>query len=268
MSIARIPRNAVADVADDELPSLEVKRAAKAANEVPSGAKTPSTFIQVDAHGVRRFAGYVVPPEAVRIKVLDCKGQQKLRKLEDLQAGDTAMLGDNGLPVFIEGRIGKPPMRLSDAMPAASPLIGDLLRIKEAHLRNDPIIQAAETTPESSEVLNQVLLAIGEEAASMRFERMEAERKGEETSSLSMRRVAALKAIGDTWIKRKEQINSRVIDMESPSFQTLFQFISETFTHAMQQAGVRKELSDSVIAQFVKLLDDSWKSEATSRMKE
>jgi len=36
----------------------------------------------------------------------------------------------------------------------------------------------------------------------------------------------------------------------------------------MQNAGVRQELADSVIAQFAKLLDDSWKNEAKSRMKE
>ena len=113
-----------------------------------------------------------------------------------------------------------------------------------------------------------MVLAIGEEAASLRFERMEAERKGTDTSQLSMRRVAALKAIGDTWIKRKEQIQSRMIDLESPSFQALFQFISETFVRAMQSAGVRQELSDTVIAQFAKQLDDSWKNEAKSRMKE
>jgi hypothetical protein len=83
-----------------------------------------------------------------------------------------------------------------------------------------------------------------------------------------MRRVAALKAIGDTWIKRKEQIQSRVIDLESPAFQALFQFISETFVRAMQSANVRQELADSVLAQFVKLLDDAWKNEAKSRMKE
>lgn len=227
-----------------------------------------SPYVTVDVHGTRRFQSYVIPPEANRIKVVDDKGQTKLRKIEDIGQGDTISLNESGLPVFVEGRIGKPPKRLEDALPPATPLIGDLLRIKQGHLRNDPILQAAESSPESSEVLNQVVLAIGEEAASLRFERMEAERKGEDTSQLSVRRVAALKAIGDTWIKRKEQIQSRVIDLEAPAFQALFQFISETFVRAMQSANVRQELSDTVLVQFSKLLDDSWKSEAKARMKE
>jgi len=97
---------------------------------------------------------------------------------------------------------------------------------------------------------------------------MEAERNGEDTSQLSMRRVQALKAIGDTWIKRKEQIQHRGIDLESPAFRAVFEFIAETYARAMQNAGVRQELVDSVTAQFSKLLDDAWMTEAKSRMKE
>jgi hypothetical protein len=95
---------------------------------------------------------------------------------------------------------------------------------------------------------------------------MEAERQGNDTSSLSMRRVAALKAIGDTWIKRKEQIVNRAIDLDSPSFHELFKFISETFARAMEASGVRPELANSVFAQFGKLLDEEWKKEAKTRM--
>lgn len=250
------------DILEEEIPSVTAKGSAK------GSAKSPSPFINVDANGVRRFKGYVIPPEAVRIKVVDEMGKTRLRKFEDLQKGDTPSLNDSGLPIFLEGQIGKPKKEDDGSLPPATPLIGDLLRIKQGQLRNDPILQAAESAPESAEVLNQVVLAIGEEAASLRFERMEAERKGSDTSQLSMRRVAALKAIGDTWIKRKEQIQSRLIDLESPAFHALFQFISETFARAMQSAGVRQELSDTVIAQFAKLLDDSWKNEAKSRMKE
>lgn len=256
-------------IIDNELPSVDVRRpVAGPAPKPKPKSKSPSPFLDMDEYGVMRFNGYVIPPEANRIKVIDTKGKIKLRRLGDLQQGDTPSLDDDGLPIIIEGRIGKPPKKLDDAIPPASPMIGDILKIKEGHLRNDPIIQAAENSPESAELLNQVVLAIGEEAASLRFERMEAERRGGDTSTLSMRRVAALKAIGDTWIKRKEQLQSRLIDLESPAFQTLFQYITETFTRAMQSAGLRQELADSVINHFVKMLDDGWKAEAKTRMKE
>lgn len=250
--------NDIDDVLADDLTDL-----------VKDGATTPNQFVTVEPNGVRKFQGYLIPATAQRIKVVDDKGATRLRKIEDLKAGDTVSLNDTGLPVFVEGQIGKPPAtkKSDDAMPPASALIGDILKIKQGMLRNDPIIQAAETTPESAEVLNQVLLGISEEAASLRFERMEAERNGEDTSSLSMRRVQALKAIGDTWIKRKEQIQHRGIDLESPAFSAVFEYISETYMRAMQNAGVRQELADSIVAQFSKLLDDSWMTEAKSRMK-
>jgi len=236
----------------------------------PDPPRKGNPAFTVEANGVRKFQGYVIPPTAQRVKVLDEKGQIRLRKIEDLRDTDTLSLNDTGLPVFVEGQIGKPPAtkKTDDAMPPASPIIGDILRIKQGMLRNDPLIQAAETAPESAEVLNQVLLGISEEVASLRFERMEAERNGEDTSQLSMRRVQGLKAMADTWIKRKEQIQHRGIDLESPAFRAVFEFISETFTRAMQNAGVRQELCDSVTAQFSKLLDDAWMTEAKSRMKE
>lgn len=237
---------------------------------VAEGTSTPNPHVIVEPNGVRKFQGYVIPPTAQRVKVIDEKGAKRLRKIEELKATDVLSLNDGGLPVFVEGQIGKPPAtkKTADALPPASPLIGDILKIKQGMIRNDPIIQAAETTPESAEVLNQVLLGISEEAASLRFERMEAERNGEDTAQLSMRRVQALKAIGDTWIKRKEQIQHRGIDLESPAFRAVFEFIAETFARAMQNAGVRQELADSVTAQFSKLLDDTWMAEAKSRMKE
>jgi len=127
---------------------------------VREGASTPNPLITVEPNGVRKFQGYLIPATAQRVKVLDDKGQTRLRKIEELKAGDTLSLNDSGLPVFVEGQIGKPPAtkKTDDAMPPASPLIGDILKIKQGMLRNDPIIQAAETTPESAEVLNQVLL--------------------------------------------------------------------------------------------------------------
>jgi hypothetical protein len=248
---------------ENELPSVNVQRS-------PTGPtpKSPSPHIEVDAKGVRRFKGYVIPPEANRIKVIDQKGQIKLRKIADIQQGDTPSLNNEGVPVFMEGAIGKPPKKLDEVLPPATALIGDILKIKEGHLRNDPIIHAAENSPESPELLNQVVLAIGEEAASLRFERMEAERRGTDTTQLSMKRVASLKAMADTWIKRREQIQSRTVDIESPSFRALFEYITETFTRAMQSAGIRQELADSVISVFAKMLDDTWKNEAKNRMKE
>lgn len=233
----------------------------------------PDSIIEADVENdpsiVGSVKGFAVPEGALRVRVTDEKTKICWRRIEDVRPTDTIDLTEKGQPQWMHNNIGRPRQKtLAMVAPPANQLIGDLLVVKQASLRNDPIILASESTPESAEVLNQVLLAIAEEAASIRFERQEAERNGTETSTLSMRRVMALKAIGDTWIKRKEQIQHQAVDMDSPAFQELFKYISETFSRAMAAAGVRQELMDSVFSQFAKLLDDDWKREAKTRMTE
>ena len=169
----------------------------------------------------------------------------------------------------MSGDVGRPKKKneLHDMMPATNPVTAELIKIKAAQVQSDPILKIAGDQPESPEVLNQVILALVEESASLRFERMEAERNGRDASSFSMRRVNALKAVGDTWIKRREQITSQLIDLDSGAFQELFKFIVETFTRAMQSSGVRGEQSDTIVNAFSKMLDESWRSEANRRMK-
>jgi hypothetical protein len=217
----------------------------------------------------RIVKGFVVPDGALRVRVTNEKGKVCWRRIEEIRNTDVIELNPQGQPQWMHNPIGRPAKSAFDAAtPPATKVIGDLMRIKQASIRTDPVILAAESTPESPEVLNQVLLAISEEAASLRFERTEAERNGEDSSTLSMRRVIALKAIGDTWIKRMEQIQNRAVDIDSQAFQELFKFISETFARAMVAADVRQELADSVFSNFAKMLDEDWKKEAHSRMTE
>jgi hypothetical protein len=217
----------------------------------------------------RIVKGFVVPDGARRVRVTDEKSKCCWRSLDEVLNSDVLDLTPQGQPQWMFGAVGRPKQHrtISEVADPVSELVGNLMVIKQANLRSDSVTLAAESTPESPEVLNQVILAIAEEAASLRFERQEAERKGVDTSVFSMRRVQALKAIGDTWIKRKEQIQQQSVDMDSPAFSELFRFISETFAKAMEAAGVRQELSDTVFAQFSKLLnEDDWKTEAKSRM--
>lgn len=243
------------DVLDDE-PS-----------EPSASPKTQSHLITADASGIRRFQGFVIPHEAQRIRVHDVKGKVKLRKFDELQTGDTAVLNDKGLPIFIEGVVGHPGASNTLALPPASPIVGDIIKLKQGHLRADPIINSLIAQPDSPDVLQQVNLGMAEEIASLRWEKLEAERQGKETSAISMRRIQGLQSLATNWLKRQEQTSGQIIDLESDAFQALFQFLSETFAKAMQNSNVRQEMIDTVISQFVKLLSDDWRTEAISRMK-
>lgn len=223
----------------------------------------------LDSSGVQVVLGYKVPAGARRINVVDEQGRKAWRRLDQVQSTDSPVLTDKGEPLFMMGDVGRPKKKneLHDLMPSTNPVTAELIKIKAAQVQSDPILKIAGDQPESPEVLNQVILALVEESASLRFERMEAERNGRDASAFSMRRVNALKAVGDTWIKRREQISSQLIDLESGAFQELFKFIVETFTRAMQSSGVRGEQCDTIVNAFAKMLDESWRSEANRRMK-
>ena len=218
----------------------------------------------------KKVFGFAVPEGTLRVRVVDNKGNVRWRKIDEVKDDDAADLSPEGQPLFQSKPVGRPPKtELHDVMPPATKLVGDLIKVKSAQMRTDPIVQASESTPESSDVLNLVMGGLAEEAAALRFERMEAERNGVESSQISVRRIGALKALGDAWIKRKEQVDSKTIDIESPAFEKLFKLISETFMLAMQEAGVSPELAESVFSNLSKKLnDESWATEARSRMKE
>ena len=215
---------------------------------------------------IRRLEGYLVPEGALRVKVIEDTGKRCWRKINEYRFGhDSVALDKDGNPQWMTRPVGRP--AAETALEPVTPELGELLRLKAAMMRTDPIVQAAEDSPDSADVLHQVVLGIGEEAASLRWERMEAERKGEDSSTLSMRRVLALKSIADTFIKRKQQLQNQEVDLDSPAFQAILAFISETFALTLQEVGTRKEMVDTIFGTFSKKLDDTWKAEAIRRMK-
>lgn len=216
-----------------------------------------------------KVLGFTVPEGARRVKVIDEKGNTKWRKLHEVIPSDVACTTQDGKPQFMVKELGRPQKQdLHEIMPPPNKNVGDLLKIKAAQMRNDAIIAAAESGPDSPELLGEVMKGMAEEIASLRFERMQAERDGQETSTISMRRIQGLRAVGDQWIKRKEQLSSRAIDLESPEFNSLLGFICEAFQSSMDEAGISPEMGNSVFGIFSKKLDEeTWKNDAKRRMK-
>ena len=204
-----------------------------------------------------------IPSDATRVKVRDEFGATKWRELDAIFDTDELLLKDNA-PITMKG---KPGRKAATKLEPSTEATAEVIRQKNLALSKDPISKLAECSPESPDVLHEVMKAMSEEAASIAFERREAERKGKETSNLSMRRINALKSIGDTWLRRKEQLAGKEVDMDSAVFKALFGFIMDTFKDSMSESGVRSEMVETVFAKMGSKLDDDWTSEARSRMK-
>tara|TARA_B100000927_G_scaffold236171_1_gene196807 strand:+ start:4190 stop:4861 length:672 start_codon:yes stop_codon:yes gene_type:complete len=215
----------------------------------------------------------LIPKGATRVQVTDEVGKLVWRKPSDLRDTDTIKFNPNtGEPYVMYGSPGVATPQSAGTPSTATTttsnaVISAIKSRKKDVLDKDEVVSVAKSTPESADILTKVIAGIAEESASLYFERLEAERKGESTSQISMRRVQALKAVGDTWLKKKEVLASTGVDLDSPAFKIIFTHIAETFRQACDIAGVRPEMSESVFAEFGRLVDDQdWVADAKAKL--
>lgn len=208
-----------------------------------------------------------LPSDVTRVQVIDEFGRTKYKKPSDVGDTDQILVDSHGDPITMQG---KPGRKKKPDMQPVNDRVGDLMRAKEIHLQEDDLLDVIQKNPEASTVLDFVMVGLAEEASSLGFERGEAERNGLPTSQISMRRIGALKAVGDSWLKRKEQLSSGGVDLESAAFRKLFKFIMDTFRETLtEDAKVRDEMVETIFTALSRRLDaDDWSREATKRMTE
>jgi hypothetical protein len=208
----------------------------------------------------------MLPDDATRVQVRDREGKIRNRLIHNVEDYDEIQTKKDGTPIFMRGSPGR--RAVLDMTKAASPVHAKLVAQKEAALREDPLTKMVSNNPESPDVLQEIMRGLAEEAASIGFERKKAERENKDTSSLSVRRAQTLKAVGETWLRRKEQIVSNTIDMESPGFHVLMGLVLETFRGAMVDSKIDEDLIQVVFARFSKRVEtEEWKNEAKNRMR-
>jgi len=215
----------------------------------------------------------LIPSDAKRVKVTDEQGHNKWRDIEN--GLDGILESDKiwfqlGEPVVMKT---KPGRKKKAKVPAGAPqpvnqITAQVKAAKAAYIKKDPLLQSIAQSVDSEDVLHYSMMIIAEETASLGFERTEAERKGTETSQLSIRRIGAIKAIVDAWLKRKDQLSGKMIDLGSPAFTVLFSFMIETFREAMLGGGVPADQVETIFTGLSERMgDDTWEEEARIRMK-
>lgn len=204
-----------------------------------------------------------IPPGAKKIQVRTADGKLRYKAQDDIAPDDEIQLNKNGIPIVMRGW----PGRKNDVLEPVNDVVAEIIKQKTAIIEKDPIVSEIKRNPESPDVLHHIIVALGEETASIKFERQEAEREGKSTIGISTRRINSLRVMAETWLKRKEQLVTRGVDMSTPAFKVLFKFIMETFKEAMTAAGMRPEAIETVMSKLASQLDDDWEQEAKSRMK-
>jgi len=206
-----------------------------------------------------------VPDGAARIFVETELGEKKYKERHELADTDVIQTNKHGAPIVMQA---KPGRKKTPELEPATAAVAELLKRKGEQLSDDDILRLAREDPESPELLAQVIVGLGEEAASIKFEREEAERKGKETSNVSVRRINALKATADTWLKRKEQLAAQGVDLDSVAFKAVFQHIVKTMKEAMTGGGMRPEAVEAIFAKFSGIVDSpEWEAEVKNIIK-
>jgi len=206
-----------------------------------------------------------VPAAATRIKVVDEFKNECWRELADVAITDVIQTNKAGAPVVMRG---KPGRKKSKTNVPVNDAAKELLDRKKDSFSKDTLLQVALSDSNSTDLLHQVIIGLGEETASLLFERHEAERKGKDTSQVSVRRINGLKAVAETWLKRKDQLGAKSLDLTSPAYMAAVQFILETMQEAMATLDVERELSQTIFAKFSQLTKkDSWEPELKARIK-
>lgn len=211
-----------------------------------------------------------LPKNAVRLKVRNEKGIEQWRDIEkghdNVADTDDIVLDTHGVPITMDNHPGR--RKKPKPQKPANAKIAEIAQLRREFFKRDDLLTKVEKDVESDDVLHFVMQGFAREAASLEFERQQAEMGGRETSQISLRRINALKAVADTWLKRKDQIANKTVDMNSTAFSRLFSFIVETFREALATEGVTAdEIQVIMTALSERISDDTWEEEARIAMK-
>lgn len=138
---------------------------------------------------------------------------------------------------------------------------------KAEYIAQDSLAQAAKIKPDSVDFLHHLILSLSEEIAALSFERKEADLNDGDSTSVSLRKVNALKSLADAWFKRKQQLGGNSLDIESEAFKAAMGFVMETFHSTMVDTGVRPETIQTIFSTFGSTTkSDTWNADLRDRI--
>lgn len=147
-----------------------------------------------------------------------------------------------------------------------SPEVAQLMKNKKKHQDAYPLLQTIRKNADSMDVLDLSMQELAKESASLDFERGEAERKGNDTSSLSSKKINATKALIDTYFRKRDAIVSETLDFKNKKYQKLFEFLINKFRKSCERTGMPEEQIQRLFTLAADEFED-WESEALKYIK-
>jgi hypothetical protein len=110
----------------------------------------------------------------------------------------------------------------------------ELMERRVRYVDADPLVKTVNANGDASTVLREIKREIAREAASLGFDRLEAERRSKDPSSASIRRIEALRRIADIELKLRE-IDQHSVNLSSEKMQKVFAMWVETLQEIAQE---------------------------------
>lgn len=148
----------------------------------------------------------------------------------------------------------------------SSPEVAQLMKNKKKHQDSYALLQQIKDDADSLNILDLAMQELAKESASLDFERGEAERKGNDTSSLSSKKINATKALIDTYFRKRDSLVNESFDFKGKKFQKLFEFWLTKFRKSCERSGMSEEQIQRLFTVAGEEFDD-WEDEALRYIK-
>ena len=147
---------------------------------------------------------------------------------------------------------------------AETPELQQLMKNKKEFLKEDDLLNELANNPDSFDVLDRVMFELAEEAASLEFDRKEAERKDKDTSIFSSKKVTALKSVADVYFRKRDAMISEAFDFSSDRFQKFIEwFVEDVVLTASKDIGLSPEQINMLFEEVANRLDGKgWQDDA------
>ena len=142
-----------------------------------------------------------------------------------------------------------------------------LAEMQEAEPRfveGSPLVKATRSNANSADILRLTLIGAAQNAASLEFQRIELQKRGEDTSQLISRHTKVLKEIATLQGELRE-IGQQVIDPRSEAFQRVFQLWAENVQKVVKESLGPQE-ADLFYTKFMTTMEN-WEDQAENVMR-
>jgi hypothetical protein len=154
-------------------------------------------------------------------------------------------------PMVVKGR----PRKLPTSF--ASEEARQIYKLKEAHLKKDPVLKTLLKDSNHYDVVDAVMRELASESSLLKFERDQLANAGKDTSGVSQKRLTALRITLDAFFRKKDMVEGKSLDLKSPEVQRLMEFILMKVRDGAEDAGISEEMMSVLFDRIVDRLENA-----------